>query len=88
MQRKERGLPSIHIKRAKNEYRALKKAELEGFTWHGLRHTWASWHVINGTPLRVLMDLGGWADYDSVLRYAHLAPGHVAQYANNAKAPS
>lgn len=69
-------------------YRALKKAELEGFTWHGLRHTWASWHVINGTPLRVLMDLGGWADYDSVLRYAHLAPGHVAQYANNAKAPS
>lgn len=66
-------------------YRAMQKAGIEGFTWHGLRHTWASWHVMNGTPLEVLQKLGGWATFDMVLKYAHLSPGHVAQYAINAK---
>lgn len=54
------------------------------FDWHSLRHTWASWHVQNGTPLAVLMQLGGWASYAMVLRYAHLAPSHLAAYAGNA----
>jgi len=67
-------------------YRALKASGLDGqFTWHGLRHTWASWHIMNGTPLEVLKELGGWSDLTSVMRYAHLSPGHVAQYANNAR---
>ncbi|MEM7708843.1 MAG: site-specific integrase [Pseudomonadota bacterium] len=55
----------------------------ENFRWHDLRHTWASWHVMAGTPLEVLQRLGGWASLDMVLRYAHLAPGHIAPYANN-----
>ena len=64
---------------------ACKRAGIEaGFTFHDLRHTWASWHVMGGTPLEVLRQLGGWADIKMVLRYAHLAPGYVAQYANNA----
>lgn len=62
---------------------ALKRAGIENFTWHGLRHTWASWHVQAGTPLNVLQELGGWASYDMVLRYAHLAPDHIAEYASN-----
>lgn len=32
-----------------------------GFTWHGFRHTWATWHIQNGTPLEVLQKLGGWS---------------------------
>lgn len=53
---------------------ALARAGIErSFRWHDLRHTWASWHVQNGTPLRELMELGGWASYEMVLRYAHLA---------------
>ncbi|MEM9531396.1 MAG: site-specific integrase [Pseudomonadota bacterium] len=55
----------------------------ENFRWHDLRHTWASWHVMSGTPLEVLQRLGGWRSLDMVLRYAHLAPSHVARYAEN-----
>jgi integrase len=55
----------------------------ENFRWHDLRHTWASWHVQAGTPLEVLQRLGGWASLDMVLRYAHLAPGHIAAFAEN-----
>lgn len=60
-----------------------KSKHYEGFTWHGFRHTWATWHVQNGTPLEVLQKLGGWADLRMVLEYAHHSPGHLASYANN-----
>lgn len=68
-------------------YNALKKAKLykTGVTWHTLRHTWASWHVMNGTSLEELMKLGGWASYSMVLRYAHMATGHLAAVAEQAK---
>ena len=58
--------------------RALERAGIEKtFRWHDLRHTWASWHVQGGTPLQELMELGSWASYDMVLRYAHLASDHL-----------
>ncbi|MGL4573600.1 MAG: tyrosine-type recombinase/integrase [Burkholderiaceae bacterium] len=63
-------------------YAALRRAGTRpGFTWHGWRHTWATWHVLNGTPLRELMDLGGWSSYEMVLVYAHMAQSHLARYA-------
>lgn len=61
--------------------KALATIGRPGFDFHGLRHTWASWHVMAGTPLEVLQRLGGWHSIDMVLRYAHLAPGYVAPYA-------
>jgi len=64
-------------------YKALNRAGIEDFAWHGLRHTWASWHVQNGTPLSVLKEMGGWASLDMVQRYAHLGAEHLAQYAGN-----
>ena len=71
---------------AQDAYKAAVKAAglPPEFDWHSLRHTSASWHVQNGTPLAVLMQLGGWASYAMVLRYAHLAPSHLAAYAGNA----
>ena len=63
--------------------RACKKADIDDFRWHDLRHTWASWHVQSGTPLHTLMELGGWSTYEMVLRYAHLASGQLSNAAAN-----
>jgi len=62
-------------------YHALKRAGIQDFRWHDLRHCWASWHVQNGTPLFALQELGGWQSPEMVRRYAHLAADHLAPYA-------
>ena len=64
-------------------YKALKRAGIEDFRWHDLRHTWASWHAQNGTPLFALQELAGWETERMVRRYAHLAADHLAGYAGN-----
>lgn len=61
--------------------RAVKRAGIEGFRFHDLRHTWASWHVQNGTPIAVLQELGGWASLAMVMRYAHLSDHHLSEWA-------
>ncbi len=63
-------------------YKAVKRAGIEDFRWHDLRHTWASWHVQNGTPLFALQEMAGWETEKMVRRYAHLAVGHLAAYAD------
>lgn len=65
--------------------RALKRCKIENFRFHDLRHTWASWHVQNGTPLMVLKELGGWETLEMVKRYAHLNAKHLLDYANHVK---
>lgn len=58
---------------------AVARAGLEDFTWHDLRHTWASWHVQRGTPIAVLKDLGGWKTMQMVTVYAHLQTRQLFQ---------
>ena len=65
--------------------KALKRAGIENFRWHDLRHTWASWHVQRGTPLNVLQELGGWESVEMVRRYAHLGANHLAGYAEKVR---
>jgi integrase len=65
---------------------AVTTAGVAPLRWHDLRHTWASWHVQGGTSLHELMQLGGWASYAMVLRYAHLAPDHLAEAAERLSA--
>lgn len=62
--------------------RVVKDCGLEGVTFHSMRHSWASWHIQGGTPLKMVQEMGGWASFEMPLRYAHLNPGHLAQYAN------
>ncbi len=73
----------IHQVSTRAWYLAMKRAGIENFRWHDLRHTWASWHVQNGTPLFALQELGGWETAKMVRRYAHLNAEHVAPYAMN-----
>ncbi len=53
---------------------ALKRAGIENFRWHDLRHTFATWHREAGTPTWELQRLGGWKTQAMVDRYAHVAP--------------
>ena len=53
------GKPIIQVS-TKAWYAALERAGIKDFRWHDLRHTWASWHVQNGTPLFALQEMGGW----------------------------
>ncbi|MGH8246680.1 MAG: tyrosine-type recombinase/integrase, partial [Gammaproteobacteria bacterium] len=61
---------------------ALKRAGIENFRWHDLRHTWATWHIQAGTPQYVLQELGGWSCAEMVKRYAHLSSEHLAEFAD------
>lgn len=56
----------------------LRKKSL--FRFHDLRHTWASWKVQKGTPLKVVQELGGWSSLELVMRYAHLDPDHLREW--------
>lgn len=64
--------------------RAVKAAGLEGFRWHDLRHTWASYMAMSGAPLTAIRDLGGWASLEMVARYAHLSVEHLREQQNAA----
>ena len=75
-----RGVPITQVS-TKAWYAALDRAGIKEFRWHDLRHTWASWHVQQGTPLFALQELGGWESAEMVRRYAHLAADHLAPYA-------
>jgi integrase len=52
---------------------------LDGFTWHCLRHTFASRLAMASVDLLVIKELGGWKTLSMVSRYAHLAPGRLRE---------
>jgi integrase len=61
--------------------KALKRAGIENFRWHDLRHTWASWLAQQGVPLNDIQEMGAWETTSMVRRYAHLSPAHLVHRA-------
>ena len=56
---------------------ACRRAGIEDFHIHDLRHTFASWLVMNATPLFEVSKLLRHASVQMTERYAHLAPDHL-----------
>ena len=57
---------------------ACRSAGLENFTPHDCRHTFATWlRKYSGQDLLGVMRAGGWRDYKSVLRYAHVTSEEI-----------
>jgi integrase len=56
---------------------ALATAGLEGFRFHDLRHTFASWLVQRGRTLKEVQEALGHQTITMTMRYSHLAPDHL-----------
>lgn len=61
---------------------ALKRASLEDFRFHDLRHTAASYLAMNGAGLREIADILGHKTLAMVQRYAHLTEDHKSAVIN------
>jgi len=58
---------------------AVREAGVHDFTWHDLRHTFASRLAMAGENLRTVQELTGHKTINMTCRYAHLAPAqHLA----------
>ncbi len=55
---------------------AIVAANIKNFTWHDIRHTFASRLVMAGVDLRTVAELMGHKKIQMTMRYSHLAKAH------------
>ena len=63
----------------------LHLAGIAGFRFHDLRHTFASWYMMNGGDLYELAKILGHANIKMTERYAKLAKKHIARTGSTAR---
>jgi integrase len=56
---------------------AVRRADLTDFTFHDLRHTFASYLAMQGASLREIADALGHKTLAMVMRYSHLTEAHT-----------
>jgi integrase len=61
---------------------ALRKAGIQGATWHTLRHTAASRRVMAGVDIVSVKEIMGHRNIETTLRYSHLSPQHLREAVN------
>ena len=62
-----------------------KRAKIREFRFHDLRHTFASWYMMNGGDLYELAKILGHSNIKMTERYAKLGRKHVARTGNTAR---
>ena len=61
----------------------LKRAGIENFRFHDMRHTFASHLVMKGCDLRTVQQLLGHKDIKMTMRYSHLSKEHLCNAVEN-----
>jgi integrase len=61
---------------------ACRKAGIEAFRFHDLRHTFASQLIMRGASLKAVQELLGHSDFKMTMRYAHLSHEHLRDSVN------
>ena len=78
---------SVHGKQLKSVrkpfHTALKKAGINDFRFHDLRHTFASHFIMNGGDLLTLKEILGHSSMKMAERYSHLAAAHKRRQITN-----
>ena len=60
-------------------HKARKRAGIDDFRWHDLRHSAASYLAMNGASLAEIAEILGHKTLAMVKRYAHLSEAHTAR---------
>lgn len=63
----------------------LNRAGIKDFRFHDLRHTFASWYMMNGGDLYELAKILGHSNIKMTERYAKLAREHIARTSSTAR---
>ena len=63
----------------------LERAKIADFRFHDLRHTFASWYMMNGGDLYELAKILGHSNIKMTERYAKLARKHIAKTGSTAR---